>query len=146
MFTINSTIYDFNTREALPYATAVITDSKGTPIEYNGLIKGAKANTDGVITLQVPDEDAYIKVSYVGYESLVHPADDYRNDDIYLSPKKQTASTKPIIIKAKRYPKKTTEVKTKPTKKSIPTWLIVIMATLVVVVVGVLIFKTSNSK
>lgn len=103
MFIIQSKIYDIDTKEILIGATALLTDASGKPLLSNGYQVGRTADINGKINLPVNDETAHIKVSYLGYETIIHPADDYRNDDIYLKQKQtDAAGGKEIIVKAKR--------------------------------------------
>lgn len=150
MFIIKSRILDINSQEPLSFASAVLTDKSGKPLPINGQIIGNKANDAGELTLPVANEDAFIKVSYVGYQTIVHPADDYRNDDIYLAPKANAATGKDIIIKEKRiYPgsrTRPTANKPKPAEKwpKWLTWVLVGTGILIVTVVGILITKSGK--
>lgn len=109
MFTINTTIQDIDTKELLSFASVGLTDDKGKLLSINGNYITRKADIDGKLIIPVADEKAYITVSYVGYQSITHPADDYKNDIIYLKKKVASYGGKEIVVKAKK-------IKPKPVK------------------------------
>lgn len=91
MFIINQHIKDIDTNEGLPFASVVLVDNTGVTLVVNGVSPIArKSDANGKIIIPIAIETAYIKVSYVGYETIIHPADDYRNDTIYLKKKNNT--------------------------------------------------------
>lgn len=154
MFIINTTIRDIDTSELLPKASVVITDRQGNHVKVNGYSIGRLSDLDGNIIIPIANEDAYITVSYVGYQSITHPADDYRNDIIYL--KRKTNTTKEVIIKAKRIQPKATEYKPVPVSKPKPKpqpkkkqktpWLLIAGIGAVVIAIGGLIIYKLRKK
>lgn len=106
MFIINQKIRDIDTQQPLIGATVLLVDSNGQPLLVNGYQVGRVSNDQGAFVLPVVPEDAFIKVSYIGYNPIIHPADDYRNDDIYLKAKEISATSTDTVIKAKYQPKK----------------------------------------
>lgn len=106
MFIINQKIRDIDTNEPLIGATVILVDANGQPLLVNGYQVGRISNDQGAFVLPVVPENAFIKVSYIGYNTIIHPADDYRNDDVYLKVKETPATLFDTIIKAKYTPKK----------------------------------------
>ncbi|MEZ5047476.1 MAG: carboxypeptidase-like regulatory domain-containing protein [Chitinophagaceae bacterium] len=109
MFQLSTYIQDIESKTPLEFATIQLTDSQGTPLLINGNVIGRKTNEDGYFTMPVTNEDAYIKVSYVGYETLIHPAQDYKDDIIYLTPKNKALSD--VVIKGKKIISKAKKIK-----------------------------------
>lgn len=99
MFIINTYIKDIETLEPLPMANVVVSESNGSAMVVNGISPIArKSDINGKIIIPIAVETAHIKVSYVGYETIVHPADDYRNDTIFL--KRKTNSLNGVTVTA----------------------------------------------
>lgn len=110
MINLNTYVKDIHTQEPLPGASVIMTDRNGKAIPLNGVpIIGRKTDENGKLIMPIALDDGYITVSYVGYATITHPADDYRNDIIYLAPK-ALSPTKELVITGKR-------ITTKPTQK-----------------------------
>lgn len=143
MFTINTYIRDIDTNEALPFASVVVTDSKGKAMPVNGVVVGRKTDEEGRLIIPIAIETAFITVSYVGYQTITHPADDYRNDTIYLAKKASNLFTtgKDIIVKAKRIYKQAAPSKkaTAPAKKI--AWYVYASVAAGVILTGIIIYK-----
>lgn len=127
MYIINSQIKDIDTGEQLPGATVQLTDSTGKPILVNGHAIGRIADANGRIIIPVIPIGAYIKVSYMGYITLIHPAEDYKNDDIYL--KKTSKNLNEVVVTAKKNTPPTTII-----PKKTP-WLFIAGASLVLLAI-----------
>jgi hypothetical protein len=141
MFIINTTIQDIDNGELLPFASVGMTDSKGKLLFINGTYVTRKSDINGKLIIPISDESAYITVSYVGYESITHPADDYRNDIIYLKKKAIKYGGKEIVIHATK-PKPKENVnrpKAKPKEKAKTPWLLIAAIGAVAVITGIII-------
>lgn len=146
---LNTKVLDYETKEPLTGANITITDANGKAIPINGEpVVGRKADYDGAFTMPIIVPNAYITVSYVGYQSITEPATRYGNKNILLKSKSFSLNKKEIKVTAKR-------LKTTPTKNPKPPvppkkfpWLIVIIATASVAIAGVVIyhFTKKNKK
>jgi hypothetical protein len=98
MFTIKQYVRDFDTNEVLPFATVFVSDANGRPMTINGNpIIARKSDANGHIIIPIAIESAYITFSYIGYQSLCHPASWYINSDLIL--KKKINHIKEVIVK-----------------------------------------------
>lgn len=143
MIILNTYVKDIDTSEPLAGASVIMTDSQGKALPLNGVpIVGRKADMDGKFIFPIALDNAYITVSYVGYTPITHPADDYKNDIIYLKKKSNVYTGKEIFIKAKRYTKPNNR-HNKPTKTK---WVLFALLSAVVVVATITYFITKNKK
>jgi hypothetical protein len=148
MFIINTYIKDIDTGETLPGASVLISDKNGKSVPVNGVNPvGRAADADGKVIIPIANENDYITVSYVGYQTISHPADDYRNDIIYL--KRKTNVTKEAVVTAKRIkPKQEEKPKPvqhpKPKKKS--RWLIIALMGATVLSAAYIIYTLTKKK
>jgi hypothetical protein len=160
MFTINTYIRDIDSNEALPFASVVITDSKGKAMPINGVpVVGRKSDENGKLIIPIAIETAYITVSYVGYQSITHPADDYRDDTIYLKKKSTNVfgSGKDFVVKEKKTypttrpnPRPTTRPNIRPTSRPQPkakpiAWYVYTSVAVGVVAIGLIIYKLAKN-
>ena len=138
-FVLKTTVKDMDTLETLPGATVFISDANGKAVPVNGVASvGRKTDANGYFILPIAHDDAYITISYVGYQTISHPADDYKNDVIYLKRKAQTA--KEVIVRAKRM-KPTAGPTITYKKKKHTNWWLISAAIGVLVVTGIIIYK-----
>lgn len=56
MFQINSYIRDIDTKEALPFASVMITDNKGKAALVNGYVVGRKADENGKVSIPIRED------------------------------------------------------------------------------------------
>ena len=110
---ISGWIYDNNTNETLPYATASI----------RGLPSGSIANVDGhFILMEVPSDTSTLVFSFLGYETQpikLNPASALQDMNVYMKPVDYRIEEVMIIGEEKKlvtYAEKTSQISLRPSQ------------------------------
>lgn len=110
---VSGWIYDNNTNETLPYATASI----------RGLPSGSIANVDGhFILMEVPSDTSTLVFSFLGYETQpiqLNPASALQDMNVYMKPVDYRIEEVMIIGEEKKlvtYAEKTSQISLRPSQ------------------------------
>lgn len=110
---VSGWIYDENTNETLPYATASI----------KGLPSGSIANVDGhFILMEIPSDTSTLEFSFLGYETQsmqLHPQTAAEEKHIYMQPVDYRIEEVMIVGEEKKlvtYAEKTSQISLRPTQ------------------------------